>query len=613
MIDGDRYMFDAKIFLDHLTNQPGVYQMLGSQGEILYIGKARQLKKRLASYFKRDPKDAKTALLIKQVANITVTITRHENEALLLECNLIKQYLPRFNILFRDDKSYPYIVISKDNAFPRIELYRGQRKEKALYFGPYPSTQAVRETINLIQKLFKLRPCSPSFFANRKRPCLQYQINRCSGPCVGLVTEASYQEQVAQAVLFLNGKSSALIERLTAEMEASSAVKHYELAAILRDKIIQLRQIQCQQYVVTSHQDADILGWARDADSFCLQLLYIRGGRMLGSRPYFTKIAVDAEVVDVVTAFISQHYSQQHGADLPKEIIIATTIPDQIWLSRAISEQAQRKVTISVGRRGEKLQWLTMAHDSAKQSLATYLATYGQLAERFLLLQTALNLTMPIKRIECFDISHMLGEATVASCVVFTSDEGACKNEYRRYNITGITPGDDFAAIRQALTRRYQRLAENVSKVPDLLLIDGGAGQVKVAVEVLASLNIQGVSLLGIAKGPGRKPGLEMLHTINKPPFSLSADMPALHLLQQIRDEAHRFALLGHQARRDKRRRASILEGIAGIGQKRRRELLRYFGGIQALTCASLDQIVKVPGINHHLATRIYETLHGPR
>ncbi|SRR5579883_529412 len=604
-------MQNIKSFLTNLSHRPGVYQMLGEKGEVLYVGKAKNLKKRVSSYFSGKAQDLKTLSLLKHVKDIDITITNSETEAVLLECNLIKKHHPRYNVLLRDDKSYPYILITTQHPYPRIDLYRGPRKKNALYFGPYPSAPAVRETISLLQKLFRLRTCRDSFYAARTRPCMLYQIGRCTGPCVGLISEADYAENVRLAVMFLEGKSQEIIKSLQTAMEIAAQELDFEQAAQYRDQIARLRQIQERQYVSAAEGDADIIGYAMQAGVICIQLFSIRGGQLLGSRSYFPSVPAYSESEEIIAAFLTQHYLNHPSPveSLPKQIIIDVNLCEQTLFEKVLTEQAQHKVEILHPSRGEKKKWLTMAVTSAKQSLAAHLFAKTNIQERAIALQKTLGLEKTPQRIECFDISHTMGEATVASCVVFDQN-GPLKSDYRRFNINDITPGDDVAAMRQVLQRRFKRLQKEAVSLPDIVLIDGGITQLSVAQSVMTELNIQNVLLVGVSKGPDRKPGFETLHRLDQLPFHLPADSLALHFIQQIRDEAHRFAITGHRQRRDKMRRQSPLELIPGIGAKRRRELLRYFGGIQGLAHASLDELSKVPGINRSLAERIFSIFH---
>ncbi len=603
-------MRDIKDFLKSAPNNPGVYQMLTEDGTVLYVGKAKNLKKRLSSYFNAQVKDLKTQALVKQIKKIDTTITRNENEALLLECNLIKKHKPRYNVLLRDDKSYPYILITDEQPYPRIDFYRGAPKKNGMYFGPYPNATSVRETIHLIQKVFQLRTCHDSFYSSRTRPCLQHQIGLCSGSCGGLISQEEYLQNVRYAILFLQGKNEEILHELTKKMEYSASHLQFELAAKLRDQITQIREIRERQYVSGLHGDADIIGIATAPNTACIQLLVIRHGRILGSRSYFPTVPVGSSQDEILAAFITQHYLNQQVHETPKEIIVSILLADRSLLMSALSEQAQHKVIISHSVRGERNKWIEMATANAKQSIASVLSNKANSKDRFVALQKLLTLEKLPHRIECFDISHTMGEATVASCVVFTS-LGAAKSDYRRFNITDVTPGDDVGAMRQAILRRYKRLQANEEKLPSIVLIDGGLGQLHAAQAVLAELEITTILLIGVAKGVTRKAGLETLHIGDQTPVHLESDSLALHLIQQIRDEAHRFAITGHRLRRDKKRRTSTLEEIPGIGAKKRRELLRYFGGIQAINRASLEELAKVPGISLSLAQRIFEAIHN--
>ncbi|VVC75870.1 UvrABC system protein C [Aquicella siphonis] len=601
---------NIKTFLANLSHHPGVYQMLGDKGEVLYVGKAKDLKRRVSSYFGGKSKDPKTLSLVEHIHDINITITHTENEAVLLECNLIKKHRPRYNVLLRDDKSYPYILISH-HGYPRIDVYRGARKKNALYFGPYPSSLAVRETISLIQKIFRIRTCRDSYFNARTRPCLLYQIGRCSGPCVKLISEADYAHYVQLAILFLEGKSHQVIEELQCRMETAAHALDYELAGFYRDQITRLRQIQDRQYVNVTHGNADVIGFAMQAGIVCLQLLSIRGGQVLDSRSYFPAVPAYSHTDEIIEAFLTQHYlaDASHVESIPRLIVVDAQILEQKLLENVLAEQAGHKVEVLKPSRGEKKKWLAMATLSARQSLSAHIYNKTNLQERVLALQAALNLKNPPRRIECFDISHTMGEATVAACVVFDQN-GPVKCDYRRFNIHDIQPGDDIAAMRQALTRRFKRLQKEHALLPDLVLIDGGQAQLAAAKDILADLQIHSLLLVGVSKGPDRKPGFETLHIDGLPPVRWPADAPALHFIQQIRDEAHRFAITGHRQRRDKTRRQSPLERLPGIGAKRRRDLLRYFGGIQGIAHASLDELTKVSGISRSLAERIFAAFH---
>ena len=603
-------MQNIKSFLANVTQQPGVYQMLNEKGHVLYVGKAKNLKNRLTSYFSGKQQDAKTLALLKHIKNIDITITHNETEALILECNLIKKHKPHYNILFRDDKTYPYIVLTNDK-FPRIMSYRGTAKQNGHYFGPFPNGKAVHEAINLIEKLFKIRNCTNHFFAARTRPCIQYQIGRCTAPCVDYINADEYQQYARHALLFLQGKNNQVIAELTKQMEEASKKLNFEIAAEYRDQITKLREIQARQYVSAEHGHADVIGLALISGLVCIQLLIIRGGRILGSRAYFPNVPMISSREDLLSSFIAQHYlsAQYNPQDIPKEIILETDLVDQNSLVEVLRDRAQHKVLFSTNVRGERKKWLDIASNSAEQSLKSQLLNKANAHERFDALQNLLNIESHSQRIECFDISHSMGEATVGSCVVFNR-EGPVKNHYRRFNIADITPGDDIAAMTQALTRRYKRLQSEEIALPDILLIDGGKPQLNAAQKVLATLEITTIFLVGIAKGVTRKAGLETLHFVNQTSIHLPVDSLALHLIQQIRDEAHRFAITGHRARRDKTRVTSVLETIPGIGSVRRRELLNFFGGLQAIKRASVEEIARVPGISLALAQKIYTAIH---
>lgn len=603
-------MRDIKTILASLSNHPGVYQMLGEDGVVLYVGKAKDLKKRVSSYFSSKMKDPKTQLLVKHIKNIHVTITHTENDAYLLECNLIKKLKPRYNVLLRDDKSYPYILIS-DHLFPRIDIYRGQRKKQGRYFGPYPSSLAVRETINLLQKLFQLRTCRDSYFEARSRPCLLYQIGRCTAPCVAFVTDEEYKKQVALAVLFLEGKSDQVVEVLQRQMERASEQKNYEVAAQFRDQINRLRQIQDKQYIDSGHRDMDVVGYASQGGVTCINVLTVRKGQVMGSQAYYPTVPLYSEKNEILSSFLAQYYVNHpvHGEHIPGEIVIDVKLDEGSALETMLSVQSGAKISILKPARGEKVKILAMAAASARQSLLTHLAHKLQFKDRFISLKSALNLEIIPRRLECYDISHSMGEATVASCVVCNQD-GLLKSDYRRFNITGITPGDDVAAMHQVISRRFKQADNKEAVFPDIAFIDGGRTQLAAANKALQTLGVADVLLVGVSKGPGRKAGFETLHRLGMQPVHLPADSPALHLIQQIRDEAHRFAITGHRQRRDKARTRSALESIPGIGAKRRRDLLRYFGGIQGVAHASLDELLKVQGVSRSLAERIYAAFH---
>jgi excinuclease ABC subunit C len=603
--------FDSESFLKTLTHKPGVYRMLDARGAVLYVGKARNLKNRVSSYFHNKDKNPKTRSMVAQVADIQVTITHTEGEALLLENNLIKELKPRYNILLRDDKSYPYIYLDDTHDFPRLSFHRGAKKTVGEYFGPYPSAGAVRESLNLLQKVFRIRQCEDSFFNNRSRPCLQYQINRCTAPCTGLISREEYAEDLRHAVMFLKGKSNVIVEELVENMEKASQAMQYEKAAQYRDQIVSLKRVQEKQYVSSEHGNIDVIAGVTKNAAACIQVFFIRDGRNLGNKFYYPKQTRDAEVPEILNAFIPQYYlSHNSSRFIPPEIIVNTELPDEHLLQQVLTERAGVNVTISHRIRGDRARWIAMAENNARTVLDNQLASQASLLQRFETLQDVLDLENTPQRLECFDISHTMGEATVASCVVMET-QGLQKNDYRRFNIEGITPGDDYAAMQQALTRRYTRLKKGEGKLPDILFIDGGKGQVSEALAVLEELQVTDVLVVGIAKGPERKPGLETLFvgSINKV-VTLPSDSPALHLIQQVRDEAHRFAITGHRQRRAKARNVSILEEIDGLGPKRRQALLKQFGGLQGIQRAGIEDLASVNGISKAMAQKIYDTFH---
>ena len=609
--------FDGKAFVRGLSTAPGVYRMHAADDSVLYVGKAGALKKRVASYFSASPKSPRTTAMLAQVARMEVTVTRTEAEALLLENQLIKSLKPRYNVLLRDDKSYPYILLTREDS-PRIAMHRGPQAVPGNYYGPYPGVMAVRETLNLLHKLFKLRSCEDSVFRNRTRPCLQYQIGRCSAPCVGFVEPAEYDDAVRRVRLFLEGRSDQLVDELAAGMEAASQALAFERAARLRDTLASLRSMQARQYVDGRAADLDVLAIAMEGTHACVLLLAFRDGRNFGTRAFFPKTNGVEEAAEVLAAFVSQYYT---GQVPPQEIVLDRVIEDIDLLQEAFSLQAGRKVVIKPSVRGERAGYLDMARRNAEQQLATMLGSQAAQAARAESLRELLGLTAPARRIECFDISHTMGEATVASCVVFDA-EGPVRGQYRRYNIAGIEPGDDYAAMHQALSRRFRRAADTVVGegdgpiLPDVLLIDGGAGQVAQANAVLGELGIQGVTVVGVAKGEARKAGHEtlLLPGVDGQPgreLQPGASSPGLQLVQQVRDEAHRFAITGHRGRRQKARSTSRLEDIPGIGPRRRASLLKHFGGLGGLRAAGIEEIARAEGVNQALAERIYATLHG--
>jgi excinuclease ABC subunit C len=602
--------FEPAAYLKTLTSRPGIYQMYDAEGTLLYVGKAKNLKNRVSSYFRGSGLTAKTLALVARIADIQVTVTSTERDALLLEHNLIKQQQPPYNILLRDDKSFPYIFLSSNDRFPRLSLHRGPKRRKGTYFGPYPSAGAVRESLHFLQKVFKVRQCEDSYFRNRSRPCLQYQIERCTAPCVDLVSEADYAAQVENTCLFLRGKSTELMVRLADDMEQAAAALEYEKAALHRDQLKQLQQVQSSQGIEGVSGDLDIVAAAVMNGKACVQVLFVRGARVLGSKSYFPPLKLDEAPAEVLGAFLPQFYLG--GArDIPCELIVNALPEDAATLAEVFSDRAGRKVTLRQRVREARARWLRLALQTAQTNLQAYLEGRKTIVDRLQALQDVLALPEPPQRLECFDISHSSGEATVASCVVFDQG-GPRKSDYRKFNIEGVVAGDDYAAMQQALERRFQRLKSGEGSYPDVLFVDGGKGQVSQAMAVLAELQIEGVEVIGVAKGTTRKAGFETLvHGATGREYQLPGDSSALHLVQQIRDEAHRFAITGHRARRDKSRTASALEGIPGIGAKRRRELLRHFGSAQGVRNASADELRKIPGISVKMAQQIYDHLHS--
>ena len=600
--------FDAKAFLKTLTQQSGVYRMLDSEQTILYVGKAKNLKKRVSTYFNKTQRSPRINAMMQLVNSVEVTITNTEAEALLLENNLIKEHRPKYNILLRDDKSYPYIFLSSTQTFPGLSFYRGSKKRKGEYFGPYASVGAVRETLNLLQKTFKVRQCNDNFFRNRSRPCLQYQIDRCTAPCVNLIAEKNYANDVDYARQFLQGKSQDVIDHLIQQMEQASENLEFEQAAKIRDQIEALRQVSQQQYVSDLSGDCDIITCrVRDALA-CVQVFQVRNRMNLGNKCYFPKVPFSYQEAELLTAFIGQYYLRRKP---PEEIITAHEPLDTDVLEDMLTAQRGKRVKITSSVRGKRARWLEFANKNVTTAYEAKLASQSGIEQRYEALEELLNLSDPVQRMECFDVSHSQGDLTVASCVVFDR-EGPNKSEYRKFNIEGITPGDDYAAMLQALTRRYTRLKKGEAKLPDILFIDGGKGQLTQAGKVMEELQIEDVLVIGVAKGVERRPGLEQLFTLHsKQPIIAGHDSLALHLIQQIRDEAHRFAITSHRKRRNKSTISSPLEGIAGLGPKRRQTLLKYFGGLRGITRASEQELSKVPGISKQLASSIHEALHG--
>ncbi|MBL4681347.1 MAG: excinuclease ABC subunit UvrC [Pseudomonadales bacterium] len=608
-------VFDHKRFLKQLTTRPGVYRMFDESVNILYVGKAKNLHNRVSSYFRSTALDSKTLALVAKINTIEISVTSSETEALLLEQTLIKELRPTYNIDFKDDKSYPYIFLSDQDKYPRLSFHRGAKRKKGQYFGPFPSAYSVRDSLNILQKVFRIRQCEDSFFKNRSRPCLQYQIKRCSGPCCGLITEGEYAEDVLDARKFLKGKNRMLIDDLANKVDAASEKVNFERAATFRDQITHLQKIQEQQYVTGSHGDIDIIAGILKPGAVCVLVMFIRGGRMLGNKTYFPKVKIEMNESELLAAFIPQFYLTGFGGrEIPREIISSAVIEEKMVIAEALGEKAERKVVISDKVRSHRQKWINLALTNAEQSLGVHLSNKNNIRQRFESLRIALSLEDLPERLECFDISHSSGEATVASCVVFDQN-GPLKSDYRRFNIDGITPGDDYAAMSQALSRRYTRIKKGEGKLPDILFVDGGKGQLHEAEKIMESLQITEVRLVGVAKGPTRKAGLESLFLAvpdsdRYQEIELAPDDPGLHLIQHIRDESHRFAITAHRQRRGKTRKRSLLEDIEGVGPKRRRALLRYFGGAQHVQSASMEELAKVDGVSITLANHIYATLH---
>ena len=609
-MSSDLNPFDAKAFVDSLPGRPGVYRMLDAQGEILYVGKARNLKNRVGSYFQPSNVQPKVQALIAKTANMEVTITNSETEALLLEFNLIKKHRPRFNVVLRDDKSFPYLHLENAHEFPRLAFYRGSRREPGRYFGPYPSAGAVRDTLQQLQKLFRIRNCDDTYFANRSRPCLQYQIQRCTAPCVGLISAENYARDVGAAVKVLEGRNDEVSEDLGKRMEAAAERLEFEEAAQIRDQLAKLKVIQAQQIVTAgADHDADVIAIAAANGEYCVALMFVRAGRSLGSTTFFPK-AQFAELPEVLAAFTTQYYLER---DAPAEIIVEQDFDEMQVLEAALSQRASHKVRISASVRGIRARWLEMMQNNARQALQMRGLARASIESSLDDLREAFDLDETPTRLECFDISHTSGTDTVASCVVF-GVEGPLKSEYRRFNIAGIQPGDDYAAMHQALARRYKRIRDGEIVRPDVLLIDGGKGQLAEAAQVLAELRLDGITLIGVAKGADRRPGQEQLFLLGRDvPTILPPDSRALHLIQRVRDEAHRFAIAGHRRKRAKRHSQSILETIPGLGPVKRRELLKQFGGLQGILRAGIDDFVQIRGLGRELAEVIYEHLHPGR
>jgi len=599
--------FDIKAFLKNLTTRPGIYKMLNEQGEIIYIGKAKNLKNRVSSYFKKPSASTKQHRMVSKIVAIEVTVTHTEGEALLLECQLIKRHKPQYNICLRDDRSYPYIFLSTEHDFPQITLHRGAKKRKGKYFGPYPGIGAIKETLKLLQRIFLVRQCDDSIYNNRSRPCLQHQIERCTAPCVGLIDKAAYAKDVENTILFLEGKGGLLIDQLIVNMEQASANLEYERAAGFRDQIIKLRSVLEKQFVLGDRGDVDIIACATKAGVACVQVFFIRNGQHLGNKVFFPKITDEHDPAAIIQAFIPQYYLDKQ---IPHELIVSHQPEEANLLMEVLASRAKHAVAISHNVRGERSKWLEMACTNAENSLLSKLSDKQGIYARFLSLQEELDCKELPKRLECFDISHTQGDQTVASCVVFDR-EGPVKSAYRRFNIEGITAGDDYAAIHQAVFRRFKRLKQGEHAAPDILLIDGGKGQVHEAQKALAELDINNVMIVGVSKGPDRKPGMEKLILVDQEqPLDISPGASGLLLIQHIRDEAHRFAITGHRQRRGKAKKQSSLEAIPGLGPKRRQILLKQFGGLQGISQAGVDALCSVDGISRQLAQRIYELFH---
>jgi len=600
--------FDGKEFVRTLTTSPGVYRMLDAHGELLYVGKAGSLKKRVGSYFLKPRMEPRIAAMVSQIANIEVTLTRTEAEALLLESQLIKSLKPRYNILLRDDKSFPYIYLSSGEDYPRMAFHRGAKSGKGEYFGPYPSAYAVRHSLDLMQKIFLVRQCEDSYFRNRSRPCLQYQIKRCSAPCVNLISPPDYQDSVRHAAMFLQGRSSAVIDELGAQMERASHALDFEKAAAVRDQIATLKRLHAQSYVQGASTDLDVLACRIDSGLACVSVLYFRNGVSLGSRDFFPRLPTEATPAAVLSSFIAQYYLDK---PVPREILVSEQPDECELLATMLSAQADHTVEIKANVRSERARFIELAIKNAQAALAARLASNQTMRERFESLRDLLEMDETPQRLECFDISHTMGEATVASCVVW-GPEGAEKSQYRRFNITGIEPGDDYGAMHQALERRYRRIQAGEGMLPDVLLIDGGKGQVAQALQVLADLAVTGVLVVGVAKGAERRAGHEtLIRGDNGKTIWPGPDSLALHLIQNVRDEAHRFAITGHRSRREKAREKSRIEEIAGVGAKRRAALLKHFGGITGVAAAGIEELTKVKGVSRELATKIYGAFHG--
>ncbi|MCF6251809.1 MAG: excinuclease ABC subunit UvrC [Methylococcaceae bacterium] len=599
--------FDIKDFLKNLTKRPGIYKMLNDKGDIIYIGKAKNLKNRVSSYFRTGTASPKQQAMVVKIAAIEVIVTHTEGEALLLESQQIKRFKPRYNICLRDDKSYPYIFISSYHDYPQITFHRGAKKKQGKYFGPYPSAGAVKETLKILQKIFPVRQCDDSYFNNRTRPCLQYQIERCTAPCVDYIDIASYAEDLNNTVLFLEGKGNLLIDQLIDKMESASKNLEFERAAVYRDQITRLRTVLEKHFVHGEKGDVDIIACASKAGVACVQVFFIRNGQNLGNKLFFPRIKGDTIANSILQAFIAQYYLERQA---PYELIVSHAMEESDLLAEMLTRQAKHSVSIAINVRGERLKWLQMAEMNAENSLLSKLSDKQGIYARYLSLQEELGCVNLPNRLECFDISHTQGIQTVASCVVFDR-EGPLKSAYRRFNIEGITPGDDYAAMYQAVHRRYKRLKKGEHQAPDILFIDGGKGQINEAQKALDELEVNNVMIVGVSKGPDRKAGMEKLILVEQQqPLDITPGASALLLIQHIRDEAHRFAITGHRQRRAKVKKESVLESIVGLGPKRRQVLLKQFGGLQGVSNAGVDALAGINGISRQLAQRIYDIFH---
>ncbi len=606
--------FDVAAFMKTVTTRPGVYRMFNAQDDIIYVGKASNLKNRLSSYFQKTLDNRKTAALVSHIASVQTTVTSSAAEALLLEQNLIKEHRPRYNVVLRDDKSYPFIYISTTDKFPRVSYQRGARKAPGKYIGPYPSATSVKRSLKLVQKLFRVRQCEDSYFRNRSRPCLQYQIKRCTAPCVDRVSADDYAADVDMTIRILEGKSHEVVDDLAARMDEASEALEFEKAARLRDQIGSLKSVTDMSATMRDGGDVDYVAALTQGGQSCVQVFFIRNGINLGNKAFYPATPAASTNAEILNAFVAQYYLEH---DVPREIILSEDIEDRVVMLEVLGERAKSAVNIVHSVRGDRAKLQALAITNAEIALAARLASRSGMAARLDAVRELVGLDEAPSRMECFDISHTMGEATVASCVVFNA-EGAMKSDYRRFNIEDITPGDDYAAMRQALTRRYTRLVKEQRELPDILFIDGGKGQIGVALEVMEDLQTDGIQVVGVSKGPDRRPGDETLimcrpgDTANEE-RQLTSDSPALLLIQQIRDEAHRFAITGHRGKRAKKRQTSILEDIKGLGPKRRKQLLTHFGGLQRLQTAGVEDIAAVPGISTEIASRVYDELHPNR